>query len=57
MVYHVLHGKDGYYWHLTAANGRIIAWSGESYHNRLDCLAGIALVKQSSNAPVTDHTS
>jgi uncharacterized protein YegP (UPF0339 family) len=38
--------------HLTAANNRIIANSGESYHNEADCLAAIALVKGSKDAPV-----
>lgn len=39
-------------WRLRAANNRIIADSGEAYLNRNDCYAGIALVKQSGNAPV-----
>jgi uncharacterized protein YegP (UPF0339 family) len=43
-------------WHLQAANNRIIADSGEGYHNREDCLHGIALVKDSKNAPVKDKS-
>ena len=46
--------KDGsgqWRWHLLAGNNRIVANSGESYHNESDCLAGIQLVKGSSNAP------
>jgi len=39
-------------WRLRAANGRIIADSGEAYHNRADCLAAIALVKRSAPTPV-----
>lgn len=40
-------------WRFVASNGRTIADSGEAYHNRTDCLAGIALVKQHApNAPV-----
>lgn len=31
-------------WHLTAANNRIIATSGEAYHNKQDCLSAIGLV-------------
>ena len=31
-------------WHLTAANNRIIASSGEAYHNKQDCLNAIGLV-------------
>jgi uncharacterized protein YegP (UPF0339 family) len=43
-------------WHLRAANNRIIADSGEGYHNREDCLHGIALVKDSKDAPVKDKS-
>lgn len=39
-------------WHLTAANNRKIASSGEGYHNQSDCLSAISLVKGSSTAPV-----
>lgn len=39
-------------WHLKAANGRIIANSGEGYYNKQDCLHAIQLVKQSGFAPV-----
>jgi uncharacterized protein YegP (UPF0339 family) len=56
MVFHIEKGSDGFYWHLIAANGKIVAWSGESYHNKLDCQHGISLVKGSFNAPVIDHT-
>lgn len=41
-------------WHLTAANNRKIAVSGEAYHNQADCLAAIQLVKGSANAPVRE---
>ncbi|HYW12587.1 MAG TPA: DUF1508 domain-containing protein [Longimicrobium sp.] len=39
-------------WRLKAENGEIIADSGEGYKNKPDCLAGIALVKGSKDAPV-----
>jgi uncharacterized protein YegP (UPF0339 family) len=42
-------------WRLRAANRRVIAESGESYHNRDDCLAAIALVKGSGQAPTRDE--
>jgi uncharacterized protein len=42
-------------WRLVAANGRIIANSGESYANKQDCIAAIALVKTSGNAPVQEQ--
>ena len=55
MAYYVYRDRVGdWRWHLKAANGRIIADSGEGYANRADCLAGIALVKGSSAAPVYD---
>jgi uncharacterized protein len=41
-------------WQLRAANHRIIADSGEGYHNRQDCLHAIALVKDSKDAPVKE---
>jgi len=47
--------KDGYgqwRWRLVAANNKIIADSGEGYHNEQDCLHGIRLVKSNQNAPV-----
>lgn len=39
-------------WRLIAGNGRIIANSGEGYHNETDCDSAINLVKGSSSAPV-----
>ena len=41
-------------WRLIAANNRIIADSGESYHNKQDCLNGIYLVKSSGTAPIRE---
>lgn len=42
-------------WRLVARNGRSIAISGEAYHNKVDCLHAISLVKSSSNAPVYER--
>ncbi len=42
-------------WRLIAANNRIIADSGESYHNKVDCLHAINLVKRSGSAPVYEQ--
>jgi uncharacterized protein len=39
-------------WRLIAANNRIIANSGEGYHNEADCRHAITLVASSSNAMV-----
>lgn len=49
--------KQEWRWRLQAANNRIIADSGESYHNKQDCLAGIELVKNSKDAPVSETTT
>lgn len=39
-------------WRLRAANNEIIA-SGESYRNKQDCLAAIALVKNTNTSTPT----
>lgn len=55
MAYYVYKDGQGYWrWRLRTANNRIIADSGESYHNTTDCLAAITLVKGSGSAPVYD---
>ena len=33
-------------WRFIASNGKIIADSGEGYHNRADCVHGIELIKR-----------
>lgn len=53
MSYHLYKDTSGYWrWRLRASNSRIIADSGESYHNKSDALSAINLVKGSSTAPV-----
>ncbi len=42
-------------WSLYAGNHQMIANSGESYWNKSDCLAAIALVKNSASAPVVER--
>jgi uncharacterized protein YegP (UPF0339 family) len=44
--------RKGWRWRLKASNGRTIADSAESYHNKADCLASLRLVQRSSSAPV-----
>jgi uncharacterized protein YegP (UPF0339 family) len=44
--------KGEWRWRLVAANGRIIADSGEGYKDDHDCLEDIDRVKKSANAPV-----
>ena len=51
MVYHVYKDtQNKWRWRLKAANGNILADSGEGYTNKSDCLAGITSVKASSGA-------
>ena len=55
MYYEVYKDRVNHWrWRLKAANGRIIADSGEGYFNKSDCLHGIDLVKASHSAPVYD---
>lgn len=51
-------GAGDWRWRLRAANGQIIATSGEGYINKADCLHGISLVKsdQTAAADVVDMT-
>jgi uncharacterized protein YegP (UPF0339 family) len=44
--------KKEWRWRLRAANGRIIANSGESYRRRIDCSDAIELVRNSRFAKV-----
>jgi uncharacterized protein len=39
-------------WSYEASNGKTIAVSSESYHNRSDCDRSIQIMKQSSNSLV-----
>jgi len=33
-------------WRLLSPNGRSVAWAGETYHNKVDAVHGMNLVKQ-----------
>jgi uncharacterized protein YegP (UPF0339 family) len=47
--------KKEWRWRLRAANGRIVANSGESYRRRIDCMDGINLVRGTSQqTPIQD---
>jgi uncharacterized protein YegP (UPF0339 family) len=41
-------------WTFFAGNGKIIAVSSESYHNKSDCLSAISLVKSSKDSPIVE---
>jgi len=45
-----------YRWRYVSTNGRIIADSAESYHNKSDCENGIRIMKSSGNDR-TDYQS
>lgn len=49
--------RNEYRWRLKAANGRIMADSGEGYINKGDCSAAIEWVKQNAyGATLDDQT-
>lgn len=54
MAYYIYRDSIGQWrWYLLSANHtNKIANSGESYHNKADCLHAINLVKGSGSAPV-----
>lgn len=55
MFYYLYKDSVGYWrWTLYAANMKKIADSGEGYHNKVDALSGINLVKGSNVAPVRE---
>lgn len=39
-------------WRYVSSNGRTIADSGETYHNKQDAINGIAIMKASTNSVV-----
>lgn len=43
-------GAGDWRWRLLAANGKIIATSGEGYRDKADCLHGISLVQSVQTA-------
>lgn len=48
--FQVYPAKDGYRWRLKAANGRIIAESGEAYTRRRDCIRAVRVVREAIGA-------
>lgn len=46
-----------FFWHLLAGNGEKVAWSGETYPRKSDCLNGLNLFKRHCpTAPINDLT-
>jgi uncharacterized protein YegP (UPF0339 family) len=58
LKFEILRNAQGqYYWHMVAANGRIIAYSGETYVSKADCQHALNLVRSSAAAAnVIDRT-
>jgi uncharacterized protein len=55
MYFRIYKDAQGYWrWTFYAVNNRKLADSGESYHNKQDCLWAINLLKGSSQAPVNE---
>ena len=55
MAFHIYTDAKGEYrWRLKAANGNIVADSGEGYTTKANCLNGINAVKGAGSAPVID---
>ena len=50
--YYYKDSKDEWRWRLKAANGRILADSGEGYSSEQECLDDIKRVKASADTPV-----
>ena len=42
-------------WYLQSGNGQKLANSGEGYHNKVDCIAAIHLVRRSGDTPIYEH--
>lgn len=55
MKYHVYQDTGGKWrWRLKAANGQIVADSGQGYTSKQACKEGIDIVKGSADADVVD---
>ena len=55
MKFHIYKDAAGEWrWRLKAANGKVLADSGEGYNTKQACKDGIDLVKAVSTAPVVD---
>ena len=54
-AFHVYKDNAGEWrWHLKAANGRVVADSGEGYRDRGDCIHAIEIVRSLNKAPVKE---
>lgn len=57
ITFEIYTSSGQYRWRLYAGNNRIIANSGEAYHNKGDCQAAIDLIRQyAPSARLVDST-
>ena len=55
MKFHIYKDAAGEWrWRLKAANGKVLADSGEGYNTKQACKDGIQLVKDAATAPVVE---
>jgi uncharacterized protein YegP (UPF0339 family) len=55
MKFHIYKDYKGEWrWRLKAANGRVLADSGESYRTKAACREGVDLVKGATGSPVVE---
>jgi uncharacterized protein YegP (UPF0339 family) len=55
MKFHIYKDYKGEWrWRLKAANGRVLADSGESYTTKQKCHEGVELVRGASGSPVVE---
>ncbi len=48
--------KTEYRWRMVAANGNVVATSGEGYKNKKDCLSTLESIrKAAADAPVSEE--
>ncbi len=45
MKVEIYKAKDGWRWRAKAANGKIVADSGEAYERRVDCVHGLGIAR------------
>ncbi len=57
MYYEIRKNKAGqYFWCLKTAKDEVVACSSDLFEREADCQSSIHVVKNSSNAPIEDHS-
>ena len=52
---HIFEGKDGWYWHLKSANGKIVAVGGESFVRKKNAMRSSEGVLTAFADPISIH--